>query len=493
MSTGSAEFEASREEAERALKAMAEDARRKGRADHLIERLIEAKTGHTVEHCRIADLADRWLSMPRGGELTAAHRSGVKSACARFARFMAERNSEAVLLYQVTPSDAGAFATALRATYAPSVARRYMLLLRSAFGRFMPAGSANPFAGIVTRTRSEKGNGGGMVHRRPFTQEELQRLIDTARGEPTGLMADLITAGACTGLRRGDLCRLRWLDVDLSEGMVTTKTSKTGESVEVPIFAPLRAVLEGRKGNKSVYVFPDAAAMLEANPDGLTWRFKRIVATALAKPDKENEVTARVPACEIAEEAFAVIADRVPASERRERMVDTLRRYAAGDSVRKIEATTGRPRATVSTDLRTIERWTAKRFMRSASETNVKEAIATVTRMERERGQRAASVRDWHALRTTFCTIALSAGVPMELVRRVTGHATVDVVLRHYFKPGREQFKAALNGALPAVLTGGAGMKLSPAAELGLLADKVRAGTATNEDKKRLRAVVKMV
>ena len=41
------------------------------------------------------------------------------------------------------------------------------------------------------------------------------------------------------------------------------------------------------------------------------------------------------------------------------------------------------------------------------------------------------------------------------VVRRVTGHATVDVVLKHYFRPDREQFRAALAGALPDVLTGG--------------------------------------
>ncbi len=51
--------------------------------------------------------------------------------------------------------------------------------------------------------------------------------------------------------------------------------------------------------------------------------------------------------------------------------------------------------------------------------------------------------------------MALSAGVPMELVRRVTGHSTVEVVLKHYFRPGREAFRASLGKALPKLLTGG--------------------------------------
>ena len=66
-----------------------------------------------------------------------------------------------------------------------------------------------------------------------------------------------------------------------------------------------------------------------------------------------------------------------------------------------------------------------------------------------------ASVKDFHSLRTTWITMALTAGVPMELVRRVTGHSTVDVVLKHYFRPGREAFKLALETAMPKMLTAG--------------------------------------
>jgi len=47
-------------------------------------------------------------------------------------------------------------------------------------------------------------------------------------------------------------------------------------------------------------------------------------------------------------------------------------------------------------------------------------------------------------LRTTFVTLALSAGVPMELVRKVAGHRTVVVVMANYFRPGREALRAEL-------------------------------------------------
>jgi integrase len=48
----------------------------------------------------------------------------------------------------------------------------------------------------------------------------------------------------------------------------------------------------------------------------------------------------------------------------------------------------------------------------------------------RVNGKRRAWVHDFHSFRVTWITLALAAGVPLELVQRVTGHRTVLVVLR---------------------------------------------------------------
>jgi hypothetical protein len=42
--------------------------------------------------------------------------------------------------------------------------------------------------------------------------------------------------------------------------------------------------------------------------------------------------------------------------------------------------------------------------------------------------------------------------VPLELVQRVTGHKTTHVVLKHYFRPGQEDFRLALESAMPKLL-----------------------------------------
>ena len=127
---------------------------------------------------------------------------------------------------------------------------------------------------------------------------------------------------------------------------------------------------------------------------------------------------------------------------------------------------------------------------------SAKGIIRASTQVKRETG-RAASVRDWHALRATFVTLALSAGVPVELVRRVTGHATVEVVLKHYFHPGRDALRTALANAMPKVLTVGRGaptiapqpppVEAAHPDDLVALAARVAAGTATERDRVRFR------
>ncbi len=482
-------FEASRKIAEAELGRFIEESKRKGRAESLTERLIESKTGKTVEYARLDELPERWRSIGRENSPTEHYLKSRDAHFRRFIDFMGVRNPKAVYLYQVTEADAGAFVASCRASLAPRTARDGMQILNTAFARFLPVGASNPFGNLMGR----RGTGTeDSIHRKPFTPDELHALFNAARNDV--FMFPLIVCAAMTGMRRGDVCKLKWSAVDLTAGMLQVKTAKTGASAEIPIFPMLRNVLEAAEGKGKGYVFPDAAKMLDANPDGLTWRFKKLLVLAL-QGETATPLPDRVPAKQIAPEAEAMIRANVPAGPRQDRMLDVLHRYVEGQSFRDIEKDTGIVRATLSYDLRLVESWAGMRFVRSTTEgTGIKQRIGQLTRTEREHGQKAASVRDWHALRVTWVTLALSAGVPMELVRRVTGHATVDVVLKHYFRPDREQFKAALNGLLPDVLTGGGRAKqLSAGDELAALAAKVQAGSATAADKKRLRLLAAKV
>lgn len=484
---GDTAFERSRAQAEEALARHVDEIRHKGRAEHLTEKLIQSKTGRAVEYVTIQDLPTRWRAMGRDNPAGERYLLACDAHFRRFADFMGQRNRTARHLYEVTPDDAAAFMAAIQNILARKTCRDAVKLLNKAFASFLPVGASSPFAAFMRRRTN--GNGEGTFHRAPFSADELHRLLEAARDDED--MHGPIVCAACTGMRRGDVCALRWPAVDLPGGMLTVKTSKTGATVEIPIFPPLRAIFDATKGERKGYVFPAAARMLRDNPDGLTWRFKKIVARALADALPPPALPAVAPVD--AKAAREAILAALPAGGRCGRILDSFERYMAGASVREIEKATGRGRSSISGDLHTVEDIIGGPVLRHDPTTpSVKRAVRELTQRVREDGQRAASVRDWHALRATWVTLALSAGVPVELVRRVTGHGTVEVILRHYFKPGREQFRAVLAGAMPAVLTGNQ-KKLEPADELAALAGRVAAGTATEQEKKRLRVLAAKV
>ena len=69
----------------------------------------------------------------------------------------------------------------------------------------------------------------------------------------------------------------------------------------------------------------------------------------------------------------------------------------------------------------------------------------------------------------------------MEVLQRVTGHWTAEVVMKHYFLPGRKGFRDAIFEAMPKILADG-GQK-SPKDELRAI---LRGATAKTW--KRVRA-----
>jgi len=241
-------------------------------------------------------------------------------------------------------------------------------LLRGLFKKLGPEAGvmSNPFHGIPYHEKNT-------MHRQPFTQDELNALLKHC----DKLIRPVILTAMCTAMRRGDCAMLKWESIDLENGFISVKTSKTGELAEIPLFPMLRAELETLP-RKGIYVFPEVAEMYNTNLTGLTWRFKKAIKDA------------------------------------------------------KIEGSV----------------------------------------IKRDDAMQRASVKDFHSLRTTWITMALSAGVPMELVRRVTGHSTVDVVLKHYFRPGREAFRTALEAAMPHMLTDGGQKKTTPREALLNLAEK---------------------
>lgn len=290
------------------------------------------------------------------------------------------------------------------------------------------------------------------IHRIPFTPEELADVLEAAKSEP--LIYPLVVTAACTAMRKGDCCHLQWEAVDLKSGFITVKTSKTGRTVDIPLADLLRSEIEKQRGNKSEYVFPQLAKQYAADDALLTKHFKRCLARAGfhdgKQPPRQLKEYDRKELAEKAEAHFR----KIITEEKRTRARTVFKHYTAGKTLSRAADLAGVSKTSASAYLNEVEQATGIAFIRGKQRKAEQTESRGKTTQERKTGIIKASVRDFHALRTTWITLALMQGLPLELVQTVTGHATAEIVMQHYFKPHREQLKTALQKCMPALLTG---------------------------------------
>jgi integrase len=379
---GNGAFERSRATAQAKLDGIVEEARTKQGSARLVEKLYEIKTGEAIRSILLANLPEEWAKIARKRKPNARYASQCQSTLKRFAEFVHQENVKTVEIAHVTRTAARSFmdAESNRGVTAKTW-NDILKLLRATFKYLLPAGAINPFSDLPTRETET-------VFRKPYSPEELAAIVDTARSDE--FIRPILVTGICTAMRRGDCCLLQLKDVDLQRRFITVKTAKTGQTVSIPIFPmlydELNLATRDQKSNDG-FVFPEQALMYQENPDGITWRVKKVLAAAGFRDDEESLLTDN-------------------------KLLPAPKLGGAG-------------------------------------------IVRGEIHVARKEGLRRASVRDFHSFRVTWVTLALTAGVPLELVQKVTGHKTKDIVLKHYFQPGQEAFRSALQSAMPKLLTNG--------------------------------------
>jgi integrase len=112
--------------------------------------------------------------------------------------------------------------------------------------------------------------------RRPFTREEIERVLELADGD----WRLMIQLGLQTGQRLGDLVRMDWRDLDLGKGIWTLTAGKTDRRVLVPLGEGVLAELQARGPRPLGDVFPQLVAEVERSRGyvgGLSKRFAHLL------------------------------------------------------------------------------------------------------------------------------------------------------------------------------------------------------------------------
>jgi len=88
-----------------------------------------------------------------------------------------------------------------------------------------------------------------------LTGEELGRLLDTLAQWPFKESAALVKFALFTGLRRGEIFKLSWDDVDFERGIITLKDPKSGKTQNIPVSMEALEILKNLEVTSS-FVFP---------------------------------------------------------------------------------------------------------------------------------------------------------------------------------------------------------------------------------------------
>lgn len=451
---GDAEFERSREEAELEFKKLTSPERSEADRAVLVQRIHAVRYGGKVERVRLDKLTEKWDALPGKDRVTEARRERVHSVLVRFSRFMQESFPGVTEVGALTAEHFKGFFNEIdESGVSARTWNDYLDILRGVLRKVdaQSKGFRDYLDKLPKRTQNT-------VHRRPFTDEELRSIFDAAAAVDPELRPVLVTA-ACTALRRGDVAQLRWEDVDMDAGFVTIKTSKTGETVEIPVFRPLAEVLiEATRTRRPgvPYVFPNIARAYQAGPDSLDRRLRKVLAAAgFVTPNKVNDgdyPAPSTPADAVAKVNAGMVAGRW-SEARRQKGLAILKRHLEGQDGKTIAREMGIARGAVSAYLHEMEDVGRVALVSPALPVVPRKATLAEFREGEKRKQRG-SLCGWHSFRTTFCSLALANGVSMDTLRRVTGHRTAEIVEKYYNQAKREQARRAFREVMPKALVG---------------------------------------
>ncbi|MBF0526930.1 MAG: site-specific integrase [Deltaproteobacteria bacterium] len=89
-----------------------------------------------------------------------------------------------------------------------------------------------------------------------LSDDEMQRLNDVLDSWPCRETVAFVRLAMLTGVRRGELFKLTWADIDFDRCLITLREPKGGKTETIPVSADALASLQGLDRGSSDYVFP---------------------------------------------------------------------------------------------------------------------------------------------------------------------------------------------------------------------------------------------
>lgn len=169
-----------------------------------------------------------------------------------FCNWLSDQNKEIMYMREVTDEIAKEFAGYLEQVKAGNTFNKYRAFLFSFFKVLQPYSRTenNPFE-CIKRKEKVKAN-----RKRNLTKDELLKVLQVV---PEDLRL-LFWLGISTGLRLGDVCTLKWNNVDFDKNVIQKINNKTGNETISPLLVNVaEMLLQTPTEERTGYIMPELA------------------------------------------------------------------------------------------------------------------------------------------------------------------------------------------------------------------------------------------
>jgi len=153
------------------------------------------------------------------------------------------------LIEEITPFDIEKIRISLSETLKPATVKQVLVLFKRIVNFSVGKNLCKP---ISFKIEMPKVNN---IKTEILSGEQLTRLLRTIDEEPNSNASNMMKLVLYTGMRRSELFRLQWNDIDFERGFITIRTPKGGTDQIIPLNEPAKKILHNHPRTDSPFVF----------------------------------------------------------------------------------------------------------------------------------------------------------------------------------------------------------------------------------------------
>ena len=170
----------------------------------------------------------------------------------------------------ITPFDVDRLRLRLLKTHEPGTVKNVLELLRRLVNFAAKKHICEPPSFIIEMPKVNN------LKTEDLNPEQLAALLEAIDQDSNIQAANFMKMALFTGMRRGELFRLQWQDVDFERGFIHLRDPKGGQDQKIPLNHAARELLAVHPRGESTYVFPGRGGNQRTDINKQVTRIKRV-------------------------------------------------------------------------------------------------------------------------------------------------------------------------------------------------------------------------